>query len=101
MVDKIVKKVVETRKNWYEAFRLGVNIKGYEYYKSPGEIKYRNPAPGSVALDEVSQPHLFKKHWKMPFRESPYNIRRKEKRTTQDANTDHFISGFVTFDPVT
>ena len=82
MVDKIVKKVSQTRKNWYEAFKMGVNIKGYEYYNIPAEIRMRYPAPGSVALDEVSYPHLFKKHWKTPFRDSQFNIRRKEKRVT-------------------
>ena len=89
MVDKIVKKVTQTRKNWYEAFRVSLNCKGYEYYKIPDELRYRYPAPGSVALDDKSYPHLFKKHWKMPFRESPYNIRRKEKRINQDVNTEH------------
>ena len=59
---------------------MGVNIKGYEYYNIPGEIRMRYPAPGSVALDEVSYPHLFKKHWKTPFRDSQFNIRRKEKK---------------------
>jgi hypothetical protein len=82
MVDKILTKASQTRKNWYEAFKMGCNIKGYEYYKYPDEIRYRYPAPGSVALDEVSYPHLFKKHWKIPFRDSPYNIRRKEKKVT-------------------
>lgn len=61
---------------------MGVNIKGYEYYNIPGEIRMRYPAPGSVALDEVSYPHLFKKHWKTPFRDSQFNIRRKEKKVT-------------------
>jgi hypothetical protein len=37
----------------------------------------------------------------MPFRESPYNIRRKEKKVNQDINTEHQISGLVTFDPQT
>jgi hypothetical protein len=61
---------------------MGCNIKGYEYYKMPDEVRMRYPAPGSVALDESSYPHLFKKHWKTPFRDSPYNIRRKEKKVT-------------------
>jgi hypothetical protein len=101
MVDKIVTKVSQTRKNWYEAFKMGCNIKGYEYYKYPDEIRYRYPAPGSVPLDEVSYPHLFKKHWKTPFRDSPYNIRRKEKRVTQAENTVHEISYIPKWDPIT
>lgn len=32
MVDKIANKLSVTRKNWYEAFKMGCNIKGYEYY---------------------------------------------------------------------
>jgi hypothetical protein len=31
----------------------------------------------------------------MPFRDSPYNIRRKEKKMTMEENTEHFISGFA------
>lgn len=101
MADKVVKKLTSTRKNWYEAFKLAVNIKGYEYYQYPEEIRYRYPAPGSGALDETSYPHLFKKHWKTPFRDSPYNIRRKEKRITQAENTKHYINGIPKWDPVT
>jgi len=46
-------------------------------------------------LDDVNSFHLFKKHWKLPFRDSPYNIRRKEKKITTEENNDHFISGFA------
>ena len=46
-------------------------------------------------MDEVSSFHLFKKHWKLPFRDSPYNIRRKEKKITSAENTEHYISGFA------
>jgi hypothetical protein len=49
-------------------------VKGYNYYKPPPEIKYRYPAPGSAPHDEVDHPNLYKKHWKTPYRESPYNI---------------------------
>jgi hypothetical protein len=54
---------------------MGMMIKGYEYYEYPDEIRFRYPAPGSVALDDSSYPHLFKKHWKLPFRDSHFNIR--------------------------
>lgn len=70
-------------------------IKGYEYYDIPEELRYRYPSPGSVAMDHVSYPHLFKKHWKMPFRDSPYNIRRQEVKWTQETNTEHVISDLV------
>lgn len=46
-------------------------------------------------MDEVSSFHLFKKHWKLPFRDSPYNIRRKEKKITAEENQEHYISGFA------
>lgn len=100
-MEKIVQKVSVTRKNWYEAFKMACNIKGYEYYQYPDEIRYRYPAPGSVALDETSYPHLFKKHWKTPFRDSPYNIRRKEKKITMAENTKNYISGIAKWDPIT
>jgi hypothetical protein len=84
MVDKVVGKVYSVRKNWYDAFKMGANMKGYQYYQIPDNLRYRYPSPGSVAMDEVSYPHLFKKHWKLPFRDSPYNIRRVEKTMTQE-----------------
>jgi hypothetical protein len=80
---------------------MGLSIKGYEYYKIPEEIRFRYPAPGSVALDDSSYPHLFKKHWKTPFRDSHFNIRPLEKKLEQDENTKHYISGLVTFNPDT
>ena len=101
MVDKVVKRANQTRKNWYDAFKMGLSIKGYEYYQPPAEIRYRYPAPGSVNLDDSSYPHLFKKHWKTPFRDSHFNIRVKEKQLTMEENTQHHISALVEFDPVT
>jgi len=74
MVDKVVAKLSNTRHNWWEAFKLGISIKGYKYYKPPPELKYRYPAPGSCDHSEVDNPHLYKKHWKTPYRESNYNI---------------------------
>ena len=65
-MDKVLGKVNQTRLNWYNAFKNGVNLKGYGYYKPPAELKYRYPAPGSVDHSEVDNPHLYKKHWKTP-----------------------------------
>lgn len=101
MVDKVAQRLNITRRNWYDAFKMGLSIKGYEYYKIPEEIRFRYPAPGSVALDDSSYPHLFKKHWKTPFRDSHFNIRPLEKKLEQDENTKHYISGLVTFNPDT
>lgn len=74
-------------------------MKGYGYYKPPPEIKYRYPAPGSCALDEVDHPNLYKKHWKTPYRESPYNIQKKEKKMSDEENTQLYASSFPEFDP--
>jgi hypothetical protein len=94
MANRVVKKVYEVRNNWYAAFCQGIALKGYEYYKIPENIKYRYPAPGSVPHDEVSYPHLFKKHWKTPFRDSHFNIRAKEHQLTLEENTRTYITGF-------
>ena len=100
-MERVANKVSQTRKNWYNAFKLACNIKGYEYYQPPDEIRYRYPSPGSVALDKDSYPHLFKKHWKTPFRDSPYNIRGIEKRVPDEVNDRYFIEAKVEWDPVT
>ena len=93
MVDKLVKKAYSARDNWWKAVKAGVNLHGYGYYEIPANLRYRYPAPGSCALDEVSHPHMFKKHWKTPFRNSPYNIRQKEKAigATDMDNTVHRV----------
>jgi len=67
----------------------------------PDEIRYRYPAPGSCTHDHHSYPHLYKKHWKTPFRDSPYNIRKKEKKIPKEINTATYISKLVTWDPET
>jgi|EP00353_Schmidingerella_taraikaensis_P011012 hypothetical protein len=74
------------------------NVKGHAYYEIPKEIKYRYPAPGSAPLDRVDHPNLFKKHWKTPFRHSPYNIRMKEK-TYGAENAEQFVPELPTLDP--
>jgi hypothetical protein len=58
----------------------------------PAELKYRYPAPGSVAHDQHSYPHLFKQHWKTPYRESPYNIQKKERRVSNADNTVTYVA---------
>ncbi len=98
-MDKVLAKVSQTRLNWYHAVKGGLLVKGYEYYKPPPEIKYRYPAPGSCPLDEVDHPHLYKKHWKTPFRESPYNIQKKEKIITDEENVEVYVSSIPEFDP--
>ena len=98
-MDKVVAKVNQTRLNWYQAFKGGLWLKGYDYYKAPPELKYRYPAPGSCPLDEVDRPNLYKKHWKTPYRESPYNIQKKEKIITDDENVEVYASSIPNFDP--
>ena len=91
MVDRLVAKARKTRTNWWEAFKLAGRVRGHEYYEIPDAIQYRYPAPGSCPVDQSDHPNLYKKHWKTPFRDSPYNIRPKEKTYTTAENTDTFI----------
>lgn len=42
---------------------------------------------------------MYKKHWKTPFRESPYNIQKKEKKITDDENVEIYASATPEFDP--
>ena len=101
MVDKIVKRAYKARDNWWSAVKAGVNIHGYYYYDIPPNLRYRYPAPGSCALDEVSQPHMFKKHWKTPFRNSQFNIRPVEKIMTEAEKTETFASFMPVWDTTT
>lgn len=98
-MDKILKRVKKVRNNWSEAFKVSVNIHGYNYYDLPGELRYRYPAPGSCALDKTSHLHLFKNHWKVPFRDSHFNVRAIPLKTTWPDETDHYISEFPSLDP--
>lgn len=98
-MDKIAGKINQTRLNWWVAFKNGIKVKGYQYYQPPPELKYRYPAPGSSPLDEVDHPHLFKKHWKTPYRESPLNIQKKEKLITDEENVDMYATKAPEFDP--
>lgn len=98
-MDKVLGKINQTRLNWYQAIKGGIGIKGYAYYKPPAELKYRYPAPGSCPIDEVDHPHLYKKHWKTTYRESPYNIRPKERIITDAENVEVYASAIPEFDP--
>ena len=98
-MDKVLGKINQTRLNWWQAFKGGISLKGYDYYKPPAELKYRYPAPGSVPHSPVDHPHLYKKHWKTPFRESTHNIQKKEKKITDAENTVHYTSAIPEFDP--
>lgn len=95
-MDKLATAVNRTRLNWWDAFKKGINIKGYEYYKPPGEIKYRYPAPGSCPIDD--EDHPYNEHYKTPFKASHYNIRDKKKVviSEEEAKFNAFIG---TFDP--
>jgi len=42
---------------------------------------------------------LFKKHWKTPYRESNYNIQKKEKRITDDENVQLYVSAVPELNP--
>jgi hypothetical protein len=80
MVEKVIKNVKRNNHAMWDAFKAGCNIHGYQYYEIPPELRYRYPAPGSTAIEKKSFPHLFKPHWKTPFRDSAFNIRPKEVR---------------------
>ena len=84
MADKIVNAVKKSRADMWGAFKKGISITGYKYYKPPPELKYRYPAPGSCALDGGDHRHMYKLDWKTPFRTSEYNVRMIELRYDDD-----------------
>ena len=98
-MDKVYLRLNATRHNWWEAFKLSISIKGYKYYKPPPELKYRYPAPGSAPLDEVDHPNLYKNHWKTPYRDSHYNIQKKERPITDLENVEVYASSTPEFSP--
>lgn len=59
MADKIFKAAKKARLDAWGAFKRGINLHGYEYYKPPDEIKYRYPAPGSCPLDANDHHHMY------------------------------------------
>ncbi len=97
-MDKVIAKVGQTRHNWWDATKQFTRLHGYRYYEPPKELKFRYPAPGSVAHERNDHPNLFKKNWKQPYRDSPYNIRPIEQRWTPDTETENFVSKQPTLD---
>lgn len=82
------------------AFKKGISITGYRYYKPHDEVKYRYPAPGSCALDNVDHTHMYKLDWKTPFRQSEYNIRAIELRYDDDdpRQATNYVAKIPAFD---
>lgn len=101
MVDRVTKAAWKAQGDMWGAFKAGISIKGYRYYEPPATIKYRYPAPGSCSLDVADHPNLYKNDWKVPFRNSEYNIAKIE-RTLEDMDplqAENTISKFVDLDP--
>jgi hypothetical protein len=59
----------------------------------PKELKFRYPAPGSCPRNEADRPHLFKKDWKLSFKDSHYNIRTKKKVQEFEDRHEFFYNG--------
>ena len=97
-MEKVVTTFRATRDRWYETFKLARGVRGHQYYKIPDGIKYRYPAPGSGPHGRDDHPNLFKPHWKTPYRDSPYNIRPKEKHYDDMENTIHYMGQIPHFD---
>lgn len=76
-MDKIIRKVKSVRYNLWEDFKKFMSLPGYKYYKGPPELKFRYPAPGSVARTQKDKPGLFKHDYKTAFTDSAYDIRKK------------------------
>lgn len=80
-----VGKVKQSRENMWNSFKAFCRLRGYKYYDIPKELKYRYPAPGSVPHTQADKPHLYKLHYKTPFKESHYNIRDKPLLDTYES----------------
>jgi hypothetical protein len=77
-MDKLAGRVNTQRLTLWKTLRNSVALPGFDYYEKtemPKEIKFRFPAPGSCPQDKANHPHLFKNHWKTPWRNSRLNIR--------------------------
>ena len=98
-MSRVLSRAKQTQKNWWDAFKVSCNIHGYNYYDIPGNLRYRYPAPGSCPLDKTSHPHLFKNHWKTPFRDSHLNVRMKEKSISWEDQAEYGISELPNLDP--
>ncbi len=97
-MEKVIAKVQQTRINWWDATKQFTRLHGYRYYDAPKELKFRYPAPGSAPHDYHDHPNLFKKNWKLPYRDSPYNIRPTEKLWDPETESEHFVSQQPTLD---
>ncbi len=101
-MDKVVSKVKKVRGNWWEAFKVSIKIRGFNYYEPTAEVKYRFPAPGSCPQRPQDIPHLYKHDWKIPFKDSPFNIRDNvTKKFIPQEQSDTFASchANTNFDP--
>ena len=100
MADKIVKAVKKSRAGVWSAFKKGVSLQGYKYYDAPQEIKYRYPAPGSVALDEADKRFQTKLDWKTPYKNTNYYVRPTEPLIDYEdpAITQAYVSSIPQFD---
>lgn len=67
----------------------------------PEGIKYRYPAPGSCPLDVMDNPNLYKNDWKVPFRNSDYNIQKVEWSYDDDdlRQAENYVSKALTHNP--
>ena len=93
-MDKVVSKIKNVRVNWWEAFKEFWRLPGYHYYQMPKELKFRYPAPGSCPRTEADRPNLYKKDWKMSFKDSQYNIRPiKKMQTYEDRSKFYYYGG--------
>ena len=91
-MDKVVSKLTKTQENWWTAFKFGMNLRGYDYWKKPDELKYRYPAPGSVPDSKENHPYLFKHNWRTPFKDSPFDVRYIERAQQLQDGATHYIS---------
>lgn len=92
-MDKAIKQVKKIRADWWEVFKDFIKIPGYHYYKGPPELKVRYPAPASGKRTPVDSPNLFKVHYKVPFRDHPFNIRPKPIKVNKMEGSLHFMTG--------
>lgn len=99
MVDKVISSVKRNNHAMWTAFKASVNLYGYKYYDIPPELRYRYPSPGSCDNDANNQFHLYKTHWKLPFRDSPYNLRPIEKRISWDVDCEQYLPRLPQIDP--
>lgn len=74
-MDKIVGGIKRARRTVWNDFKDFLKNPGYKYYEMPKELKFRYPAPGSVAEKEDFINNCDKTDWSTPYEKSGYNIR--------------------------